>query len=126
MLDIDVIAYSDKPAAIKESSADSAKVINNPDSHIRYIRVEAAVPRRLFSEMLHNVGSELVPRGFRAEKIREEYAVYTSPDSYIILTPRPGLLGLYLFILDKDMYSSAGERIISDGERIYSQELSRQ
>lgn len=121
MLDLDVIAYSDKPVAIEEEVSDSTAVKSNPDSRIRYIRVEAAVPGRLFSEMLHNVGSELVPRGFRAEKIREEYAVYSSPDSYIILTPRTGLQGLYMFVLDKDMYETAGERIIADGEKNYLQ-----
>lgn len=125
MLDLDVIAYSDRPIAIKEGAPDSIAISGNPDSHIRYIRIEAAVPGRLFSEMLHNVGAELVPRGFRAEKIREEYAVYTSPESYIILTPRPGLKGLYLFLLDKEMFASAGERIIADGEKIYNDETPR-
>lgn len=124
MLDLDVIAYSDRPVAVKEGTGDSAIVRGNPESLIRYVRVEAAVPGRQFSEMLHKVGPELVPRGFRAERIREEFAVYTSPDSYLIVTPRPGLQGLYLFVLDKEMYRTAGDRIIADGEKTFTKETS--
>lgn len=122
MLDLDVIAYSNSPV-IRDSISEEGVRLKLPNTHSRvvYLRVEATLPVARYPEMLHNLGSEIVPRGFRAEKIRDEYAVYARENTYVIVTPRPGLQGLYFYVMNKAFYDEASPRIIADGEKLYRQ-----
>lgn len=119
MLNLAATAYSDRPVAL-DSIASGERIFRpNPESVVSYIKVEAAAPTACFPVMVQHLGSELVPRGYRAEKIRDGYAVYRSPAAMVIITPRKGLKGLNLFIMDRSFYESAGQDIISDGEKTY-------
>ena len=122
MLTLEAIAYSDRPVAT-DSLTDEGTHIYRTDSlsRVKYIRVEASVPGRKFPDMVQHAGAELVPMGFRAEKIRDEYAVYGAERMMVIIAQRPGLEGLFLFVMDHDFYKEAGERIIADAEKTFLQ-----
>lgn len=122
MLALDAVVYSDRPVA-RDSVGEEGKHIYRPDTdaRVKYIRVEAAVPGARYGAMVEHLGSELVPRGFRAEKLRDEYAVYACGDIYVVVTPRPKLQGLYLYVMDKAFYDEAAAKIIADGEKTYRQ-----
>lgn len=122
MLSLDAVAYSDRPVMLDSVGPDGVRHLYlNPDSRVVYIRAEGAVPGRRYAEMIHHLGGELVPMGFRAEKIREEYAVYRRGDRYVIACPRQGLEGMYLYVMDGPFYNSKGNDIILDGIKMYEQ-----
>lgn len=122
LLDLDAIAYSDKPVMLLDSITDDGKkhLSVNVDSKVKYVRVEAAVIGRRFSEMIPHLRNELVPHGFKADKISDEYAVYSRGDRYIIATSRPRLEGMYLYVMDLTSYNEFGHEIISDGVKMYN------
>lgn len=124
MLTLEAVAYSDRPTALDSVTGEGRHVyMSDTASLVKYIRVEAAVPGRHFPDMVHQAGPELVPLGYRAEKIRDEYAVYTGEQMVVIMTPREGLEGMYLYVMDREFYREAGERIIANGEKTYSRSL---
>jgi len=126
MLMLEAVAYSNRPVAIDSVTEDGAHIFKADTlSKVKYIRVEAAVPGRKFAPMVQRVGQELVPAGYRAEKIRDEYAVYAGENLILIFTPRPSLEGMYLYVMDRDFYQEAGKRIIADAEKLFH-ESSRQ
>lgn len=126
LLTLDAIAYSDKPVMRDSVVADGERhLFVNPQSRVVYIRAEGAVPGRRYAEMIHHLGAELVPMGFRAEKIREEYAVYRREGRYVIASPRPGLEGMYLYVMDAPFYHSKGAEIVADGEKVYNKAVGK-
>lgn len=122
MLDIKATAYSDRAIARDSVSLAGQHVVwADTTSRVSYIKVEVAAEGRRFPEMVQHVGAEIVPSGYRADKIRDGYAVYAGPELVIIFTPRPRLAGMNVFIMDRKFYGEAAERIIADAERVFEQ-----
>ncbi|MCM1401985.1 MAG: WG repeat-containing protein [Bacteroides sp.] len=124
LLKLSATAYSDRPLGVDSLSNESTRqLVADTAAVVKYIKVTALTQGKHFPELLQHAGAELVPHGYRAEKIRDEYAVYLSQDMAVILTPVPGLAGICVFIMPRSFYGETGSRIISDAENIYKQSL---
>lgn len=115
---VEAVAFSDRRMALDSIAGDSLRVFY-PDSaaRVKSLRVDGAVPPRKFYDIVRHAAPELVERGYRAEKLRDEYAVYASATAIVILVPDSELRGVCLYVMDRGLYESEGPRIIAEAER---------
>lgn len=127
MVSVEATAYTDRAMAKDSLRSDGESRVFYADSaaRVKYIKVEAKTTARRFPDLIQHVGGELVPHGFRAEKLRDEYGVYVSSSMVVIIAPRPGLAGADFYFMDRAFYEEVGERIIGDAERVYNQSLNK-
>lgn len=108
-------AYSDRSVMKDSLESDGRKVwYADTAAHVKYIRVSGICGGDRFSELLSCAGAELVPKGFRAEKLADNYGIYVSNHLMVILTPTENSGGMYVYIMSKKNYGILGRRILSD------------